>query len=699
MVREKSVELLAPAGSFESMKAAVAAGADAVYMGGSRFGARAYADNPDKDKLLEAIDYVHIHGRRLYMTVNTLFKEKELGELYDYLLPYYEQGVDGVIVQDLGAFMKIREWFPELPIHASTQMTVTGAYGAKVLKNLGAQRVVTARELSLEEIREIHRQVPIEIESFVHGALCYCYSGQCLMSSLIGGRSGNRGMCAQPCRLPYGWGDLADGYPLSLKDMSLAGHLKELQDMGVASAKIEGRMKRPEYVYIVTKVYADALREGREPTADELRRLEQAFSRQGFTDGYYLGQTGPDMFGVREEVKPPRELFSHARAAYEKGEGPGVPVKFYAMIRPGEPIQVGVEDGQGRVATAAGKIPEPARRRPTSQEEVEAQLGKTGGTPFIAAGMRTLVEGGLNVPLSAVNALRRQVLDELSKQRTALPRRRHGEFKVGARYENRREEPELYVSLRHAGQLTFELVKAKPALITLPADEIAAHPDDVKGAIQRGVPVAAVLPRICFDRELPRLREDLAACREIGVTDVYVGNLGLVPLCKELGFNLRGDFGLQVFNSQGLKEYKRLGFQSLTASFELKLAQIRDLSKAVDTEIIGYGRLPLMITENCAVKNQSGQCTCGNVNQLIDRKGFRFPVEKAWGCRNELLNANKIFLADKAEDWKKAGLRAVRLLFTTENGVECTQVLDAYRGTGAYRPNNFTRGLYYRDVE
>lgn len=469
--------------------------------------------------------------------------------------------------------------------------------------------------------------------------------------------------------------------------------------MGVASAKIEGRMKRPEYVYIVTKVYADALREGREPTPEELRQLEQAFSRQGFTDGYYLGRTGPDMFGVREESKPPRELFAKAKAAYEKGEGPGVPVKFYAMIRAGEPIQVGVEDGEGRVATAAGKLPEPARRRPTSQEEVEAQLAKTGGTPFAAAGMRTLVEDGLAVPLSAVNALRRQVLDELSKQRTALPQRRHGEYRMGARYENRREEPDLYVSLRHAGQLTFELVKARPALITLPADEIAAHPDEVGGAIQRGVPVAAVLPRICFDRELDSLRRDLSACKEIGVTDAYVGNLGLVPLCRELGFTLRGDFGLQVFNSQGLKEYKRLGFQSLTASFELKLAQIRDLSKAVDTEIIGYGRLPLMITENCAVKNQSGKCTCGNVNQLIDRKGVRFPVEKAWGCRNELLNANKIFLADKGPDWKKAGLRAVRLLFTTENGVECAQVLEAYRGTGAYKPNNFTRGLYYRDVE
>ena len=469
--------------------------------------------------------------------------------------------------------------------------------------------------------------------------------------------------------------------------------------MGVASAKIEGRMKRPEYVYTVTKVYADALRDGREPTAEELSRLEQAFSRQGFTDGYFTQRKGPEMFGVREEVKNPRELFAQAKAAYDKGEGPGVPVKLYALIRAGEPIRVGVEDPEGRVSTAEGHVPESARRRATSREEVEGQLIKTGGTPYRAADVRALVQDGLAVPLSALNGLRRRVLDDLSRQRTALPQRRHSEYKMGARYENHRGEPDIVVSLRRAGQMTFELVKAKPACITLPAEEIAARPSDVEAAIGRGVPVAAVLPRICFDRELPGLRRELEACREAGVTDAYVGNLGLIPLCRELGFNLRGDFGLQVFNSQGIKEYKRLGFQSLTASFELKLAQVRDLNKAVDLELIAYGRLPLMITENCAVKNQSGKCVCSNVNLLTDRKGVRFPVEKAYGCRNEVLNANKVFLADKAADWKRAGLRCIRLLFTTENGVECTQVLDAYRGKGNYVPNNYTRGLYYRDVE
>ena len=694
------MEILSPAGSPEALRAAVCAGADAVYLGFGQFNARRGAKNFTPDEFASAAAYCRLRGVKVYLTLNTLCSDREMADAVDCAVQASRLGADAVLVQDMGLVRALRQCAPGLPLHASTQMTLHSLDGVKQAADLGMTRAVLARELSRRDIAYICEHSPIEIEVFVHGALCMCYSGQCFMSSVIGGRSGNRGMCAQPCRLPYGWGDeLAAGHPLSLKDMSLAGHLRELRDMGVASAKIEGRMKRPEYVYIVTKVYADALRDGREPTAEELSRLEQAFSRQGFTDGYFTERKGPEMFGVREEAKNPRELFAQAKAAYEKGEGPGVPVKLYALIRAGEPIRVGVEDPEGRVATAEGNVPEAARRRATTREEVEGQLIKTGGTPYRAADVRALVQDGLAVPLSALNGLRRRVLDDLSKQRAALPQRRHGEYKMGARYENHRGEPDLIVSLRRAGQLTFELVKAKPALITLPAEEIAARPDDVKAAIGRGVPVAAVLPRICFDRELPGLRKELEACREAGVADAYVGNLGLVPLCRELGFNLRGDFGLQVFNSQGMKEYKRLGFRSLTASFELKLAQIRDLSKAVDLEMIAYGRLPLMITENCAIKNQSGKCVCSNVNLLTDRKGVRFPVEKAYGCRNEVLNANKVFLADKAADWKRAGLRAIRLLFTTENGVECVQVLDAYRGTGNYVPNNYTRGLYYRDVE
>ena len=693
------LELLAPAGSPEAVRAAVCAGADAIYLGYGRFNARRNAKNFSDDEFAQAVSYCHARGVKVYLTLNTLVSDRELPQAAEDASAASQLGADAVLVQDMGLVRTLRQCAPDLPVHASTQMTIHSLDGVKAAADLGMSRVVLSRELSRQDIAYICAHSPIEIEVFVHGALCMCYSGQCFLSSVIGGRSGNRGLCAQPCRLAYGWGDRADSHPLSLKDMSLATHLHELNEMGVACAKIEGRMKRPEYVWVVTKVYADALREGRDPTAQELRALEEAFSRQGFTDGYYMRRKGPEMFGVRENTPEPRQLFAEARAAYEKGEGPGVPVTFYAMVRAGQPVQVGVEDRDGHVAAAQGPVPEAARTRPIDRLAVETQLSKTGGTPYRCAGARSLVEKGLSVPLSALNSLRRQVLDELTAQRSAPPQRRQGEYKAGVRYENRRQPPVVTISLRRATQLTFELQKLKPALVYLPAEEIAAHPDVVGQAMGRGVSLAVTLPRICFDRELPQLQRQLEAAWGLGITQALTGNLGLAGVAKSMGFALRGDYGLQVFNSRAEKEYKRLGFQSLTVSFELKLAQIRDLSKAVDTEMIAYGRLPLMITENCAIKNAAGRCQCDNVCQLTDRKGVRFPVVKAFGCRNEILNANKLFLADKAQDYQRASLWAIRLVFTTENPLECVQVMERYLDRGSYIPNNYTRGLYYRDVE
>lgn len=602
------------------------AGADAVYLGYGDFNARRNAKNFSSEELAEAVSYCHERGVKVYLTLNTLLTDRELPAAALDAAEASRAGVDAVLVQDLGLVRALRQAAPDLPIHASTQMTLHNLDGVKFAADLGMTRAVLSRELSGKEISRICANSPIEIEVFVHGALCMCYSGQCFFSSVIGGRSGNRGLCAQPCRLAYGWGDRPDGYPLSLRDMSLAHHLKELQEMGVACAKIEGRMKRPEYVAVVTEVYARALREGRDPTEEDLKRLDAAFSRQGFTDGYFMDQTGPDMFGVRENLPEPKKLFAAVRADYLKNDARRLPVKFYAMVRRGEPLQVGVEDREGRVITAAGAVPEEARTRAVTTQDVEEQLSKTGGTPYQSTGVRALVEPGLAVPLSALNALRRQVLDGLTAKRASdVPPRRTGEFKAGARYENTKIPPRLHVQLSSAGQLTPELCRLKPDLVYLPSWEISANPQVVEDAGKYGVPVAAVLPRICHDDEETALWDDLNRCRELGVTDVLGGDYGLLRFARDRGFTLRGDFGLPVFNSQSIKECKRLGLSSVTASFELKLAQIRDLSKSLDTELIAYGRLPLMITENCIVKNRSGRCSCDNQNQLVDRKNARFP--------------------------------------------------------------------------
>ncbi len=691
------LELLAPAGSMEAVAAAVQNGADAVYLGYGDFNARRNAKNFSEEEFAAAVSYCHIRGARVYLTLNTLLTDRELPKAAEVAAQASAIGADAVLIQDLGVLRMLRQAAPDLPVHASTQMTLHSLDGVKMAADLGLTRAVLSRELSRDQIAYICQRAPIEIEVFAHGALCMCYSGQCFLSSIIGGRSGNRGLCAQPCRLKYGWGDKADSNPLSLKDLSLAGHLRELRKMGVACVKLEGRMKRPEYVAVVTGIYSRAIKEDREPTAEELEQLRAAFSRQGFTQGYYLDQQGPDMFGVREEEKEPKELFAMARNTYQSGEAQRVPVTFYAMIRPGEPTHVGVEDPQGRVVTVEGQVPEAARTRALTAEAVETQLSRTGGTPYRCVKVRSLVEEGLSLPLAALNALRREALDGLTRQREQLPRRRQGEFHPGARYENRKEPPALTISVRTAEQVTRELLALGPAMVYIPLEELAAHPE--KAQAPAGTKIGVTLPRVAWDREMDQVTDQLRQVKDLGITDALIGNLGMAPVAQKLGFTLRGDFGLEVYNSQAVKEYKRLGFSSLTLSFELKFPQLRDISKSLDTELITYGRLPLMLMESCIIKNRTGSCNCQNTNILTDRKGARFPVVRAPGCRNELLNSQKLFLADKAADYKRIGLWAQRLLFTTENPRECVQVTQRYLDQGSWSPNEYTRGLYYRDVE
>ena len=693
------LELLSPAGSMESVTAAVQNGADAIYLGYGDFNARRNAKNFTREELASAVSYCHLRGCRVHLTLNTLLTDRELPAAAELAADVSRLGVDAVIVQDLGVVRMLRQAAPDLSIHGSTQMTVHSLDGVKLCADLGMDRVVLSRELSRDAIEHICINSPIEIETFVHGAMCMCYSGQCYFSGVIGGRSGNRGLCAQPCRLKYGWNGKANEYPLSLKDMSLAGHLKQLDKMGVACLKIEGRMKRPEYVAIVTRIYAQAIREKRDPTAEEMEQLRQAFSREGFSNGYFMDQKGKAMFGTRQEEEFPRELFAQARSTFENGENRKEPIRMFANVRSGRAVQVAAQDKEGRTAVVEGAVPEAAVNVPLTPEKVEGQLSRTGGTPFVCEKVIANVEPGLSLPLAALNALRRQALEELGAQRTALPQRHTGEFHPGVRYENRRTPPVFTVGLRRADQLTQELVKLSPALIYLPAEELAACPEKAELARQAGVELAVSLPRICWDRELAALDRYLEQAKKLGVTQVLAGTLGMVRHAADLGFQVRGDFGLGLYNSQTMKELKKLGLISATVSFEMKLPQIRDLSKGLDVELIGYGRLPLMITENCIVHNHTGKHTCEGVNLLTDRKGERFQVVKAWGCRNEILNAKTLYLADKLVDLNRLGLWGVRLEFTTETPSDCVQIMQRYLGKGRWQPGDYTRGLYYRGVE
>ena len=694
-------ELLSPAGGREALAAAVQNGADAVYMGFGSFNARRSARNFSDEEFLAAVRYCHLWGVKVYLTLNTLVTDRELPALAETARRASEYGVDAILVQDWGVYETLRAVIPDVPLHASTQMALHTLSGVEEAARLGMTRAVLARELSGEEIREIAERAPIEIETFAHGALCMCYSGMCEMSAVIGGRSGNRGACAQPCRMQYSMGGRMDEYPLSLRDNCLADYLQQLADAGVACVKIEGRMKRPEYVAVVTDVYARCIHEHRVPTQEENDRLALAFSRQGFTQGYLLGKKGPDMLGTRA-AEPDREtekMFTAARKAYADGERRRVPVKFYAKVQTGEPVMAAVMDEEGHRAVLTGPVPEPAQRAPLTAQSLADQFAKTGGTPYYSTGTESRIDPDLYLPAAAVNDLRRRLITGLKEERAALPERRS--LPLLPRPEGKRyfADPALIVQVHQAEQLTQELAALHPAYVYVPVEILDSDFPRLAPFLEQGAQVVAVLPRVITDDQAEDMHAMLSRAAENGVQEALVGNMGHIFFARRAGMRVRGDFGLNVFNSFTEEVLQQAGLVSATASFELRVAQIRDLAKSIDTEMIVYGRLPCMITEQCIIRNSAGRCNCSVPNNLADRRGALFPVLPAFGHRNQIFNAHKLYLADKHEDYETAGLWGVRLMFTTETPRECVAVTQSYLGLTDYRPNGLTRGLYYRGVE
>ncbi|MCL2842169.1 MAG: U32 family peptidase [Oscillospiraceae bacterium] len=697
------LKLLAPAGSLEAVKAAVQNGADAVYLGLEGFNARRGAKNFTEDTLAEAVRTCHVRGVEVYVTLNTLATDRELVKVELLAKTASRAGADALIVQDLGVAQMVRQTLPDMQIHASTQMSIHNLDGVRRAEALGINRVILARELAISHMAYIAKHTDMELEAFVHGALCMSHSGQCYMSAALGGRSGNRGVCAQPCRLEYSI-DTNPGYHLSLKDYCLVEHLKLLETAGIHTIKIEGRMKRPEYVGVVTKIYRQSLDTGQPPTAEQLEQLAAVFSREGFTDSYLKGEKGRHMIGVRTEAdkRATRQLLN-AKDAYSKKELQRVPVKVYALIRRGETAKVAVSDEQGNIAKVEGLRPETALRQGITQMGVRLQLEKTGGTPYLVQDAEVIVDEGIALPVAELNRLRRAALEELTSLRAQVPTRTEGLFRQGEPAPQRGLPPQLNVSLLKANQLTEEFADLRPMLIYLPLPELLDNARTLQPFLERDeLTFSAILPRVILDDEKDRVKRQLETVQEMGIDQCLAGNIGHIGLAQRLGLTVRGDFGLNAFNSPTLTVLKEMGFASATASFELNMAQIRDMDKPLDVELLAYGRLPLMVTENCIMKNvhrQSGCDICTEGMTLRDWKGMQFPVVAEAGCRNVVYNSCKLFLADKAQNYMNIGLWGVRLCFTTENQRECKEVLERYLELGTYEPGEFTRGLYYRGVE
>ena len=669
------LELLAPAGSMDALRAAVQSGANAVYLGSGPFNARQNAKNFTLDELPDAVRYCHVRGVQVHLTLNTLVTDRELEQAAQTVTAAVKAGVDAFIVQDLGLVSLLRQMAPEVPIHASTQMSIHSLEGVLRAAAMGMSRVVLARELSREDIAYICRNSPIEIEVFVHGALCMCYSGQCYFSAVVGTRSGNRGQCAQPCRLAYGFGRYEEKYPLSLKDNCLISWVGELERMGVASVKIEGRMKRPEYVAVATRLYRAAI------------------------DGY-LGRTGPDMFGTRQKERENKELLQRARAGYENAEAPLVPVRFYAVVNHRQNAMLAVEDELGNLCKTEGPVPQAALSRPLTQEALAERLAKTGGTPYRCLETKSVVEPGLSLSAAAVNAMRREVLAHLTALRGRQRDRELNSFSPVKITPGPAKPPRWTVGVLSPEQLTAKLLAMKPARLYVPLSMFRKDSGWV-ARVPAQTELAVVLPRVIRDGETEAVLETLDRVKALGVRLALCGNLGHISLARSRGFAVCGDFGLNLFNSRAMNAARSLGLESAMVSFELTLPRVRDLSKPLPAELLAYGRLPLMLTENCVIKNRTGRCAChSGPAKLVDRRGEEFRVLPDQDtCRSVIYNGKKLYLLDKLPELRSLGLWALRVQFTTENPMEVDAVVAALRGGGVFDPGACTRGLYYRGVE
>ena len=749
----KELELLAPAGSLKTLKAVIHAGADAVYLGGSMFGARAYANNFNEEELLEAIRFGHIHGRKIILAVNTLLKEYELGQLYDYLHPYYEAGLDAVIVQDMGVMEFIKTHFPNLPIHTSTQMTITNVEGARLLKEQGVERVVTAREMSLEEIQRIHDEVGVELESFIHGALCYCYSGQCLFSSIIGGRSGNRGRCAQPCRLSYevlqGEKSLTGHHAipiLSLKDMCTLPFLYELADHGVYSFKIEGRMKTPEYaagVVSIYRKYMDSYLDGNRIPVEkkDIRALLELGNRGGFTNGYYYHHNDSDMLSGESASHNKSEgvLQDNIRREYVDTELKEK-IKGKLILNKECPAKIEVQYGKIKVSYQ-GDMVLVAQNRPLTKEVVTEKITKTGNTPFVFENLEVTMDDDIFMPVNQLNQLRRGALEALEEALLKPYERTLPELVETSSAETDRQTTGNAIKEKQiSGQSLSQTSGQQSADSSTEVRVLIEDAEQLPAVLKADFVDTVYLDCMLYTREnlLRKLSEDIdrvhasgkkafyvfpfifrqqtslfyekimPELKKLPLNGIMVRSIDEIAFIKEWGnenWQMVSDSNLYTYSNEAAEYFYRLGMIQDTIPVELNRKEIlrRENSRS---EMIIYGRLPLMITAQCIHKNTLGWMHQHKVLNLKDRYSVHFPVKNFCSeCYNVIYNSLPVCLFKEDVTVKKIAPAALRLSFTTETEEETEQILtiygDIYKNGGilGQMPMECTNGHFKRGVE
>lgn len=679
-----AAEILAPAGGYDALVAAVRCGANAVYLGGKVLNARRNASNFSDEELREAVAYCHARNVKVYLTLNTLVADSELETAYDAIECACNSHADALILQDIGLVSLVRQVCPDMPMHASTQMSVQSIEGIRELEKMGFARVVLPRELSESEIAAIAAKTDMELEYFVHGALCMCVSGQCLMSSVLGGRSGNRGLCAQPCRLPFGINGKG-GNALSLKDLSLVDELRRLEKAGICSFKIEGRMKRPEYVAAAVTACKNSLNNINDYNINEA--LRAVFSRSGFTKGYFEGKLGKDMFGVRrkEDVEGAAPVLSSLARLYD-GEKPLLPADMELKFKRSEPLTLKVS-ACGKTAAVTGDIPSEAVNKAVTEEELRDRLAKCGGTQFFAGDISIDLDEGLNVPASAINRLRRQALTELDGE---LAKGRDIPFTRTERFTAPHRAERMKLHARFFSEASVPDSLDGLARVILP---IETSPETLKRVLDSGAQAAVEIPSAVFsnaDKYVKKLTE----LKENGLSLAWACGLDGVGIARRAGLRFVCGFGMNIFNSVSVSEAAALGAEDCLLSCEVSLAQAAHIGGELPRGLMIYGRIPLMMTRNCPVGTKLTCAECGGRSYLLDRMGVRFPVRCKNGC-SFVLNSRPLWLADKLNDIRNVDYGL--LWFTDESKEECTRVISDYRRGGAPQ-GEFTRGLYYKGV-
>lgn len=712
-MKETRVEILAPAGTYETFIAVINAGADAVYLGGAMFGARAYAGNLTEEEVINAINYAHIHNRKIYLTVNTLLKNNELfNHLYEYIKPFYEAGLDGVIVQDYGVMKFMHDNFPNMELHASTQMTITDSDYRELLHKYNVKRIVPARELSLEDIRELRANTDFDIECFVHGALCYCYSGMCLMSSFIGGRSGNRGRCAQPCRL-----DFSNGNILSLKDLCTLDILPDILEAGVYSLKIEGRMKSPEYAAGVTSIYRKYVdmylekgREGYKVDARDKERLLMLFDRGGMTNGYYVMHNGREM--IANENKSSKSL--EAKEQFERDINSSYvnkimkeKVNISIKLLKNQNAIMSIDDLKGHSVSVSGAIVEAARNKSMSYEDIHKQITKFGNTDYIPDKVDIIMDEDIFISNKLLNELRRQAVAAFSEEVLMPYKREASPVKYTI---NRTKEVRNRITARVlTASQAYAAIRAGVDRICVECELISS--DEMKDIISKcrenNIKCFYGMPRV-FKNEFKGMLDNPETLKELGFDGFYIRNIAEFQYLennKISGVRI-GDYTVYSFNDLAIDVLKEYGFDELTYPVELNMKELSHLQNP-DGELIVYGRIPLMVSANC-IDRTTGKCHKPNASMstITDRKGAVLPyISCCRFCYNIIYNSVPVFLQDKISELERIKPAGVSLCFTDESDEIVYKYISDYKAmlagelTQIKPPQEFTRGHFTRGVE